>query len=117
MGHVASEGNLHEYVQTTYSEDGEAIPSRSSKDFEIPHFSEGVIEVRFLDFQTRAVLDVFRGHSYENEIIQGIVNLYGELLTQGGNAVVLLFGYQHAGPVDVDDGSIVSFHCVGAVAI
>lgn len=116
-GHADSASALEDYLKTSYSEDGDLIPSSLANDFGISYYDEDFREARHYDKPLQSISDLLRDYSYDNMVIPKFVQLLGESLPMAVNAVVLLYNYKHDSEVEVNASGPVTLRFMGTVSM
>ncbi|MFU0790810.1 immunity 22 family protein [Virgibacillus proomii] len=91
LGNVKKESFLEEYVNLTYDEEGESVPSKFFIDFNI-EIDEDFIEKAMLDEHSNDISFLLKGCSYEEIIIRKIKHIK---LTRSYNAVILIYNFEY----------------------
>ncbi|MGX9706933.1 immunity protein 22 of polymorphic toxin system [Laceyella sediminis] len=100
IGNSDSYEELQKYVLVSYTEDGDAIPSKFEKDFGIEYYDEDFREVEFYSQSSNDLRVLLEGFSYDEEIAPEFIDICGERLDQEVNSVILLYNFQYDRKVD-----------------
>ncbi|MDQ0233425.1 immunity 22 family protein [Metabacillus malikii] len=94
LGNSSNEEAISEYVDLTYNEDGEAVPSRFYIDFNIDmaEIDEDTIEKAVYINSCSDISQLLEGCSYEEIIIPSI---QGINLKKSYNAVILIYNFEY----------------------
>ncbi|MEF2293163.1 MULTISPECIES: immunity 22 family protein [Virgibacillus] len=95
LGNISDEDSIEEYVDLTYDEDGESVPSQFFIDFNIDmdEIDEDTIEKAVYKNGSQDISTLLEGCSYEEIIIPKIkksMNLKGVY-----NAVILIYNFEY----------------------
>ncbi|KWU65209.1 hypothetical protein AWW70_10935 [Bacillus mycoides] len=95
LGNIKTQNQLEKYVNLTYDEDGESVPSKFFVDFNIDmdETDEDFIEKVVLEEKSDNISALLEGCSYEEIIlpkIRGYVNL-----NKLYNAVILIYNFEY----------------------
>jgi hypothetical protein len=69
VGKCNSKRDLQNYLFISYTEDGDAIPSKFETDFNIDYFEEDFREVAYFDEEQNTLPMLLEGCSYDNIVI------------------------------------------------
>lgn len=94
LGNIKKENSIEEYVDVTYDEDGESVPSKFFMDFNIDmdDTDEDFIEKEVLE-NSNDISILLEGCSYEEIIIPKINKHFN--LTKSYNAVILIYNFEY----------------------
>ncbi|MFS0559425.1 immunity 22 family protein [Terribacillus sp. 179-K 1B1 HS] len=95
LGNINDEDSIGEYVDLTYDEDGESVPSQFFIDFNIDmdETDEDTIEKAVYKNSSSDVSALLDGCSYEEIIIPKIKNSTN--LRKSYNAVILIYNFEY----------------------
>ncbi|WP_028402819.1 immunity 22 family protein [Ectobacillus panaciterrae] len=116
VGNVSSMGELEEYLETTYTEDGDLLPSAFAQDFGIEYYDEAFQEIDYREHATANINELLADFSYDEELISKYTSLYGEGLSSKFNSVILLYNFEYTGSLKKVVNSGRSFEYLGSVA-
>ena len=108
LGESSSADALEEYVRLNYSDDGDLIPSKLMRDFDIPSYDEDFREAERLEQPERQIRSLLEGFSYDEIIAERVAEICGDTVDFDANAVVLLYNYrvQNAHNTTAESGDI-----------
>ncbi|GAA0135150.1 immunity 22 family protein [Paenibacillus sp. YSY-4.3] len=115
VGNVQSSEELDRLLAVSYSDEGDFIPSIFAKHFEIDRYDDAVREAEYYDEASSVLNQLLEGFSYDDEIIPRFTNLVQEGLTDGFNAVVLLYNFKYTGEIFEANVQSNYFRFLGAV--
>lgn len=94
LGNIKEEDSIGEYVDLTYDEDGESVPSKFFIDFNIDmdETDEDTIEKAVYTNSSSDISTLLDGCSYEEIIIPKIKNTIN--LKKSYNAVILIYNFK-----------------------
>ncbi|GAB6256944.1 immunity 22 family protein [Peribacillus sp. NPDC055009] len=94
LGNIKKENSIEEYVDITYAEDGESVPSKFFMDFNIDmdDTDEDFIEKEVLE-NSNDISILLEGCSYEEIIIPKINKHFN--LRKSYNAVILIYNFEY----------------------
>ncbi|MGM0901134.1 MAG: immunity 22 family protein [Bacillota bacterium] len=78
-----------------YTEDGDAIPSKFEKDFNIDYFDEDFREAAYFDEELNTLPMLLEGCSYDDIVISKFVETKGETLNDSMNSIILLYNFKY----------------------
>lgn len=95
LGNFKEENSIREYVDLTYDEDGESIPSQFFIDFNIDmdEIDEATIEKVVYENSSSDISTLLGGCSYEEIIIPKIKKSIN--LKRSYNAVILIYNFEY----------------------
>jgi hypothetical protein len=95
LGNIKSQNHLEKYVDITYDEDGESIPSMFFVDFNIDicEIDEDFIEKEVLEVKSNNISILLEGCSYEEIILPKIKKVLQ--LNKSYNAVILIYNFEY----------------------
>lgn len=93
FGDVDCSGALEDFLKTTYTEDGDLIPSRFMDTYQISRYDEGFREAEYFERHLSSVRDLLSGFSYDEQIIPRFISIVGENAPFPVNAVLLLYNF------------------------
>lgn len=104
LGNIKTQNQLEKYVNLTYDEDGESIPSKFFVDFNIDtnETDEDFIEKEVLEEKSDNISVLLEGCSYE-EIILPKIREYVNL-NKLYNAIILIYNFEYQNLVDSFEG-------------
>ncbi len=101
VGTAESDQSLEEYVQLTYSDDGDLIPSQLLRDFDLTdddgdfdEYDEGCREIAFYEKGSETLESCLREFSYSEQFVEKVMESVGNDAAAETNAVVILFNYR-----------------------
>ncbi|MBX9434022.1 immunity 22 family protein [Bacillus paralicheniformis] len=97
VGSISSPEELEKILKTSYTEDGDFIPSIFAHSFNIERYDESVREADFYEGSSNSVSRLLEDFSYDHTIIPEFISVCGEHLTKNYNAVVLLYNFDYKG--------------------
>lgn len=101
IGNSDSSKELDNYVLEGYTEDGDFLPSKFEKDFNINYHNEDFREVEFYLEPSDDLSVLLKSFSYDDKIIPRFVETCGKHLNHKSNSVILLYNYKYDGSVIV----------------
>ncbi len=117
VGQADSPNAFDEYLQASYSADGDLIPSQFSMDFIISYYDDDFRESQYVEIASKSVRDLLKGHSYDDSIIDKFVHAFGESFPEPINAVLVLYNFRYGRSVEANTGGAVRMHYVGSVTL
>ncbi|WP_273128703.1 immunity 22 family protein [Bacillus weihaiensis] len=95
LGNIKDEDSIGEYVDLTYDEDGESVPSQFFMDFNIDmdETDEDTIEKAVYKYSSSDISELLDGCSYEEIIIPKIQKSIN--LKKSYNAVILIYNFEY----------------------
>ena len=95
LGNINDEDSIGEYVDLTYDEDGESVPSQFFIDFKIDvdETDEDTIEKEVYKNSSSDIAALLEGCSYEEIVIPKIQKSIN--LKKSYNAVILIYNFQY----------------------
>ncbi|KLV28000.1 hypothetical protein CHH55_20490 [Niallia circulans] len=95
LGNINDEDSIGEYVDLTYDEDGESVPSQFFIDFKIDvdETDEDTIEKEVYKNSSSDIATLLDGCSYEEIVIPKIQKSIN--LKKSYNAVILIYNFQY----------------------
>lgn len=95
LGNIKTQNELEKYVNLTYGDDGESVPSKFFVDFNIDmdETDEDFIEKAVLVEKSDNISALLEGCSYEETILPKIRNYVK--LDKLYNAVILIYNFEH----------------------
>jgi Immunity protein 22 len=95
LGNINTQSQLEEYVNLTYDEDGESVPSKFFVDFNIDmdDTDEDFIEKVVLEERSKNISVLLEGCSYEEIILPKIKKSVN--LDKMYNAVILIYNFEY----------------------
>lgn len=99
VGNVQSSEELNRLLFTSYSDEGDFIPSIFAKYFEISRYDDTVREAEYYEEASKDLNQLLEGFSYDDEIITRFDTLVKEELPNDINAVILLYNFKYAGEI------------------
>lgn len=95
LGNIKDEDSIGEYVDLTYDEDGESVPSQFFIDFNIDmdETDEDTIEKAFYKNSSSDISALLDGCSYEEIVITKIQKSIN--LKKSYNAVILIYNFEY----------------------
>ncbi len=116
LGESSSAAALEEYVRLDYSDDGDLLPSRLMRDFNIPSYDEDFREAEHLTQPGRRIHALLEGFSYEEVIAERFAHICGDAVDFDANTVILLYNYRVQHPlVAVAESKEIRLQLMGAV--
>jgi len=115
LGNISSPDELEKILKTSYTEDGDLIPSIFANSFNIERYDDSVREADFYEESSNSLSRLLEDFSYDDTIIPEFISVCGEHLTKNYNAVVLLYNFNYKGikkKVSIGDGE---FEFLGSV--
>jgi hypothetical protein len=99
IGNIDSQDSLDEYAELIYTDEGEWLPSTFLADFNIDKddFDEDFIEKICHEKNVKSLNELIAGCSYEDVVIPGFINVFGDDLPKGVNSAILLYNYEYDG--------------------
>ncbi|MEW9052728.1 MAG: immunity 22 family protein [Neobacillus sp.] len=94
-GNFNSKEELLNYFAFSYSEDGDAFPSKFEEDFKIGYFDEDFKEVWYLERAQTRLPVLLAGCSYEEVVIPRFMQTQGDTLDSSVNSIILLYNFQY----------------------
>lgn len=96
LGNIKKEDSIEEYVDLTYDEDGESVPSKFFIDFKIDmdEIDEDTIEKVVYENSSSDISILLDGCSYEELIIPKIKENID--LVKSYNAVILIYDFEYS---------------------
>ncbi|MDC2867291.1 immunity 22 family protein [Bacillus sp. BP-3] len=100
LGNIKTQNQLEKYVDLTYDEDGESIPSKFFVDFNIDRneIDEDFIEKEVLEEESDNISVLLEGCSYD-EIILPKIREYVNL-NKSYNAIILIYNFEYSNLVN-----------------
>jgi hypothetical protein len=96
VGKFKSNKELQNYLSISYTEDGDAIPSKFETDFSIDYYDEDFREADFFDGELNKLPMLLEGCSYDDIVIPNFVESHGETLNYSVNSIVLLYNFKYS---------------------
>ncbi|MCP1161275.1 immunity 22 family protein [Bacillus infantis] len=96
VGEFKSDKDLQNYLSISYNQDGDAIPSKFEKDFNIDYYDEDFREAEYFDREQNKLPILLEGCSYDNIVIPNFVETHGEILSYIVNSIILLYNFQYS---------------------
>ncbi|KMK95302.1 immunity 22 family protein [Rossellomorea marisflavi] len=95
LGNMKTQNQLEKYVNLTYDEDGESVPSNFFSDFNIDmdEIDEDFIEKAVLKEKSDKISALLEGCSYEESILAEFRGY--KKLNKLYNAVILIYNYEY----------------------
>lgn len=95
LGNIKDEDSIGEYVDLTYDEDGESVPSQFFIDFNIDmdETDEDTIEKAVYKYSSSDISALLYGCSYEEIVIPKIQKSIN--LKKSYNAVILMYNFEY----------------------
>ena len=115
VGNINSPDELERILKTSYTEDGDFIPSIFAHSFDIERYDDSIREADFYEESSNSLSILLGDFSYDDVIIPEFISICGEHLTKNYNAVVLLYNFSYEGAkkvVSISDGK---FEFLGSV--
>lgn len=98
-GSAPSKKSLLDYVNFTYDDDGDAVPSQFMLDFRMKHvWNEQTGESEFFK-KSDSISNRMTGFSYWEKVRESFRQLVGERLDEPCNCLLLLYNYKYSGKV------------------
>ncbi|WAJ17010.1 immunity 22 family protein [Bacillus paralicheniformis] len=82
VGSISSPEELEKILKTSYTEDGDFIPSIFAHSFNIERYDESVREADFYEESSNSVSRLLEDFSYDHTIIPEFISVCGEHLTK-----------------------------------
>ncbi|MEH7237764.1 immunity 22 family protein [Bacillus sp. JJ1562] len=103
LGNIKEEDSIGEYVDLSYDEDGESVPSKFFIDFNIDmdETDEDTIEKAVYKNSSNDISTLLDGCSYEEIIIPKIKNSID--LKKSYNAVILIYNFEYNNEITSTD--------------
>lgn len=96
VGKFNSNIDFQNYLLISYTEDGDAIPSKFEKDFQIDYYNEDFMEAEHFEGETKNLSKLLDGCSYDDVVIPNFIKMQGDSLTDNFNSIILLYDFQYA---------------------
>lgn len=95
LGNIKNKSLLDEYVDVTYDEDGDSIPSKFYLDFNIDRdeTDEDFIEIGILNEKSDDLSKLLEGCSYDDVIIPNVKKKVN--ITKPYNALILIYNFDY----------------------
>ncbi|WP_223837446.1 immunity 22 family protein [Bacillus swezeyi] len=112
---INSPDELDKIIKTSYTEDGDFIPSIFARSFDIERYDDAVREADFYEEPSNSLSRLLEGFSYDDVIIPEFISMYGgDILTKKYNAVVLLYNFSYEGTKKMISISDTEFEFLGS---
>lgn len=95
LGKFKSKIDLQNYLFISYTEDGDAIPSKFETDFNIDYFDEDFREASYFEEELNTLPMLLAGCSYDDIVISKFVETQGETLNDSVNSIILLYNFNY----------------------
>ncbi|EWH19897.1 immunity 22 family protein [Bacillus haynesii] len=115
LGNISSPDELEKILKTSYTEDGDLIPSIFANSFNIERYDDSVREADFYEESSNSLSRLLEDFSYDDTIIPEFISVCVEHLAKNYNAVVLLYNFNYKGvkkKLSIGDGE---FEFLGSV--
>ncbi|WP_299095597.1 immunity 22 family protein [uncultured Metabacillus sp.] len=97
VGNINSSEELDDILNISYTEDGDFIPSKFARSFDIERYDDAVREAEFYDEADNLLSQLLEGFSYDDVIIPKFSSVCGEQLQSNYNVVILLYNFKYEG--------------------
>lgn len=96
IGIIDSDFELSKYLELGYTDDGDYIPSQFLTDFNIDldEFDEEFTERNFAKNLTDSIIELIKGCSYEDVVLEKFQDLYSDTCKEKLNSAFLLYNFQ-----------------------
>ncbi|MBC1425615.1 immunity 22 family protein [Listeria seeligeri] len=103
LGNFQNIQELEEFVNLSYDDDGESVPSRFFLEFniDIDDIEEDFIEKAVLENTSNDIAALLKGCSYEEVIIPRILDKCNIKLTY--NTIILIYDFEYNGSIQVSN--------------
>lgn len=117
VGNIESEEDFSEYMKIIYNDDGDAVSSMFSNDFQIniDDFDEDFIECIFSKNKTQSLIKIIKNCSYEDTILLEYKKIMRDIFSEKINVAVLLYNFQYNGQIVAINRNHHYFKFIGAV--
>ena len=117
VGNIESEEDFSEYMKIIYNDDGDAVSSMFSNDFQIniDDFDEDFIECIFSKNKTQSLIKIIKNCSYEDTILLEYKKIMRDIFSEKINVAVLLYNFQYNGQIVAINRNHHYFNFIGAV--
>lgn len=115
IGTTVSSEELDDYLEISYTEEGNLVPSRFATSFNISRYDEAFREADFYEEPSESLNDLLEGFSYDEDIIPKFKSLIGNEVEATTNAVILLYNFQYDGTVTEWSDTLTKFKYLGTV--
>lgn len=95
IGNFSEFKELERYVQTDYTEDGDAIDSKFETNFGIKYYDEDFREINMLDEPEESFTCMIQEHSYYKSIIENYTKENSDYLGDKYNSIILLYNFNY----------------------
>ncbi len=99
LGNFKSYEEFEDYLSISYTEDGDAIPSKFEEEFNIDHYDKDFIETDYFGDEMRELPLILKGCSYEDKIIPRFVETQGKDFSCGFNCIILLYNFHYSNSI------------------
>lgn len=103
IGNFENENIMEQYFDVDYSEDGDRIPSIFENNFDIDRIEDDFVEKSFFE-EGKPVDVIFKGNSYDEQIIPKILVHNENILACKGNFSILVYDFEYHGGIISDEG-------------
>lgn len=97
VGLVNSMEEMDKLLESSYTEDGELIPSIFARGFEIERYDDAVREAELYDEPNNSLGRLLEGFSYDDIILPKFIKIHNERLFKSFNTVILLYNFEYKG--------------------
>ncbi|MGQ3480664.1 immunity 22 family protein [Paenibacillus sp. TY11] len=97
MGNVDTCEELERLLATSYTDEGDFIPSIFARYFEIDRYDDAVREAEYYEESSNDLISLLEGFSYDDKIIPEFNALLQGKLLNNFNAVILLYNFKYTG--------------------
>lgn len=113
IGSFENEKILEQYFDATYSKDGDRLRSIFEKKFCIERINDDFVEKSFFE-NGDSIDDIFKGYSYDNQIMPKISTYKENIMESKGNASILVYDFEYSGDIISDEGDGYNIKYIGS---
>ena len=117
VGVIDSDLEFSKYLELEYTDDGDYIPSQFLMDFNIDvnEFEEDFTEGKFAENLTDSMIELIKGCSYEDVVLEKFQDLYADVCKEKLNSAFLLYNFQFDGIIKQIKTDKYYFRFVGSI--
>ncbi|MGX7203556.1 hypothetical protein BCR22_14525 [Enterococcus plantarum] len=90
LGNFSDKEALDKYVEVSYTEEGDSIPSQFEKDYKLGYYDRDLIERDWIPVKNKNIRELLEGFSYDEQLIPQFKNqetIY--------NSILLVYNYSY----------------------
>ncbi len=113
FGNFENENLLEDFIDIEYTEDGDCVPSKFQKYFNIEYYDEDFLEMRYFTEKQNNLQQILKGFSSYDLIISRLEEKYSNI---SYNSIILLYNFEYSGEIkeykDFNNNELYYITCV-----